>query len=224
MDFGGTARQQHGLNFEGWIKSTFFQGFTQTGNTDKWDATGITYKNQYALHTLAFGGLPVSMKTCAYRSSINFGDALRQIENNEDFLLIVGFWQNSGRHKKIVAIGAVKIAAEEWQNLFVTEAEAETDSYEEFLESRTIEKIRELHHGIKREFEPRHTEARKFAKRIKKDLPKLQMTINPKIDSKKQRRVQCSLPFSVFEEKFGLQFHFQPSKAMFWGEEVPLLD
>jgi hypothetical protein len=221
MDFG--ARQQHGLTFEAWVKDTFFQSYNKTGPTDKWDATGVAYKGKYAKYTQGFDGLPISMKTCGYGSSINFGDAIRQLENNEDFLLIVAFWQNAGEHKKVVAIGAVAIAAEDWQNLFVTEEEAEVEDYDEYLQSTTIEKIRELHHGIKRESEPDYNEARKFAKTIKKGLPKLQMTINPKIDSGKQRRVQCSLPFSIFEEKFGVQFTFQTGDATFWDEEVPLI-
>jgi hypothetical protein len=221
----GGARQQHGLNFEDWIKTTFFQSFTQTGYTDKWDATNISFYSKYAVHTSAFGGLPVSMKTCKYNSSINFGDAKRQFENNEDFLLIVAFWQNSGLHKNVVSIGAVKIDAEVWQNLFVTEEEAETDSYETYLGSKTIEKLRELDHGIKREQLPSYVDARNFAKRAKSNLPKgISMSINPKIDSKSQRRLQCSLPFSVFQDMFKTQFAFQSGNATFWGETVPTLD
>jgi hypothetical protein len=220
----GGARQQHGLNFEDWIKSTFFQSYTQTGYTDKWDATGVSFKSKYNSYTSGFEGLPVSMKTCKYNSSINFGDANRQLENNEDFLLIVAFWQNSGQHKKVVSIGAVKIDAEDWQNLFVTEEEAETDSYETYLESETIKKIRQLDHGIKRDQRLSHTDARSFAKKAKSDLPLLSMSINPKIDSKTQRRLQCSLPFSVFQDIFNTQFAFQSGNATFWGETVPLLD
>ena len=218
----GGARQQHGLTFEDWIKSTFFQSFTQTGYTDKWDATSISFKSKYNLYTAGFGGLPVSMKTCRYGSSINFGDALRQIENDEDFLLVVGFWQNSGSRKKIVSIGAVKVPSDVWQNLFVTDQEAVADTYETYLESETIKNIRELDRGIKRLVRPSHTDAREFAKKTKLGLPDhLSMSINPKIDSKTQRRVQCSLSFSVFQETFKNEFLLQTGDAVFWGETVP---
>jgi hypothetical protein len=221
----GGARQKHGLNFEEWIKKTFFQSYTQTGYTDKWDSLSVTFKNDYASYTSSFNGLPVSMKTCGYGSSIGFGDALRQIENNEDFLLIAGFWQSAGNGKKIVSIGAVKIDAADWQNLFVTSEEGKTETYEDFLGLDTVQKIRQLDRGIKREQIPFYKDARDFAKKSKMTLPTgLSMSINPKIDSKTQRRVQCSLPFSVFESLFKSQFAFQSGKATFWGETVPLLD
>ena len=170
MDFGGTARQQHGMNFEKWLKDTFFESFTQTGHTDKWDATGVSFKSKFALHTSTFGGLPISIKTCQYGGSVNFGDAKRQAENNEDFLLIVAFWKNAGQHKKVVAIGAVKIAAENWQDLFITEEEADVEDYDEYLESETIQKIRDLDKGIKREERADYKDARNFAKKAKNTL------------------------------------------------------
>jgi rubrerythrin len=224
MDFGGTARQQHGMNFEKWLKDTFFKSFTQTGPTDKWDATNVSYKSKYALHTSTFGGLSISIKTCKYGQAVNFGDAIRQLENNEDFLLVVAFWQNAGRHKKIVSIGAVKIDAQDWQNLFITEEEADVEDYDEYLESETIKKIRDLDRGIKRDERSDYKDARAFAKKAKKEIPETSMSINPKIDSKKQRRLQCTMPFSVFQELFKTQFVFQTGTAEFWGEDVPLLD
>lgn len=222
MDGQSHARQQHGLDFEDWIKETFFESYTQPGNTDKWDATSVSFKNKYSLHTAGFQGLPVSMKTCKYGSSISFGDALRQIENNEDFLLIAAFWKRAGSKKNIVSIGAVRIAAENWQNLFVTEEEAEAETLEDYLKSETIAKIRKLDSGIKNR-NISYQEARLFAEKEKSRMPKLPMSLHQKIDSKSQRRLQCSLPFSVFNDSFKNQFVYQTGDCKFWDETVPPL-
>ena len=62
--------------------------------------------------------LPVSIKTCKYGSSIGFGDALRQFENEEDFLLIVGFWKQAGAFKNFVAVEAAKNNGRRLANAF----------------------------------------------------------------------------------------------------------
>lgn len=222
MDGQSHARQQHGLDFEDWVKETFFDSYVKTGNTDKWDAKGVSFKNKYSSQTAGFQGLPISMKTCKYGSSIGFADALRQLENNEDFLLIVAFWKQSGNKKNVVSIGAVKIDAKDWQNLFVTDEEGESETLEDYLQSPTIAKIRKLDSGIK-DRSVSYQDARRIAIQEKSQLPKTPMSLHQKIDSKNQRRLQCSLPFSVFSDHFQNQFVYQTGVCKFWGETVPSL-
>lgn len=218
---GGQIRQQHGMDFETWIKTTFFQSFNQTGVTDKWDALDVAFKAQYATFTAGFSGLPVSMKTCKYGTSIGFGDAVQQFENTKDFLLIIAFWSKAGAGKKIVSIKAVKITAAEWHSLFlgvVTKDELEKDQ----LAAEDVKtKIYQLDKTIKTT--PSYVDARKQAQTEKKALPAMEIVLNPKIDSKNQRRLQCSLPFNVFWTKFAREAASVEENPTLWGEPVPLL-
>ncbi len=221
MDAGNQARQQHGMDFEKWIKTTFFKSYHQTGYTDKWDALNVEFKKETLKYTSNFLGLPVSMKTCKYGAPIGFGDAIRQFDNTQDFLLIVGFWLSSGLGKKFLSVKAVKVTKAEWHKLFaeaVTEEELEKDR----LKPEEIErKIYGLDRTIK--LTSSYLDARKQAKAEKKALPKMEIVLNPKIDSKNQRRLQCSLPFHIFWEKFAEESPFKDETCKFWGKTVPLL-
>ncbi len=107
--------QRHGFDFENWVKQTFFAEFNAS-YTQKWDVPGEA--NRSVNISKEFHHLPVSVKTCKFGSPIGFGDALRQYTNNEDFLLIVGFWKQSANYKNFVAVEGVKIFANDWRNLF----------------------------------------------------------------------------------------------------------
>lgn len=107
--------QLHGFDFENWIKKTFFADFSAS-YSHKWDVPAEF--NKLEIVPKEFRHLSVSIKTCKNRSPIGFGDALRQFSINEDFLLIVGFWEQSGVNKNFVAVEAAKITAKNWKNLF----------------------------------------------------------------------------------------------------------
>lgn len=223
---GGNARQQHGLDFEAWLKETFFSSCNKSGNTDKWDFTGVAYKNKYAPYTSKFGGLPISVKTCKFGSPIGFGDALRQMENGEDFLLIVCFWKAAGELKKCVSVEAVMVSSHLWKRMFVEkmmdESDEEGDVYESDEEEFTLltSKIRKLDSVIK-DRNIGYKETRTEAKKLKRELHSSSVVFNPKIDSKGQRRLQCSLPFKTFWSIVAGKFPFSGEKVTLWGEEVP---
>lgn len=82
--------QLHGFDFENWIKQTFFAEFS-VSYSNKWDVPAEA--NDDGIVPIEFRRLPVSIKTCKNRCPIGFGDALRQFKIDEDFLLIVGFWE-----------------------------------------------------------------------------------------------------------------------------------
>jgi len=221
MDAGNQARQQHGMDFEKWLKDTFFQSYAQTGYTDKWDALNVVFKKEFLNYTSNFLSLPVSIKTCKYSSPIGFGDAIRQFKNTQDFLLIVGFWHSSGAEKKFLSVKAVRIVAAEWHKLFVgtiSGGELEKDR----LKSEEIaRKIYRLDRTIKTT--PDYRDARKNARAEKQALPEMEIVLNPKIDSKNQRRLQCSLPFNVFWNRFAKEAQVKDENCTFWGKTVPLL-
>src|SRR5215213_3106431 len=138
-------KQIHGLDFEKWIKDTFFESYVQTSYTDKWDATSVVFKNEFLMHAMTFQGLPISIKTCKYGSPIGFGDAIRQYENSQDFLLFVGFWTKAGNARKYVSVKAVKITKTEWHGLF-TGAVTEKELIDDRLDSEPEDIGTKLYH------------------------------------------------------------------------------
>lgn len=196
--------QRHGFDFENWVKETVFADF-KANYTQKWDIPKEA--NSLDIIPKDLRNLPVSIKTCKFGSPIGFGDAIRQFKNDEDFLLIVGFWKQSGDHKNFVATEGVKIIASEWQKLFLP-----LTSPDLALLDSTI-----------KNFELHYSEVRKRAKEIK-NLDKFKQTkivLNPKIDSKVQRRLQCSLPFSTFWKDFVGKESYQNIDCELFGEKVP---
>jgi hypothetical protein len=181
--------QRHGFDFEQWVKTTFFEPFQDNNYTAKWDVPQSS--NSRAVVPESLRALPVSIKTCKNRSSIGFGDAIRQFSVDEEFLLIVGFWEQSGPVKNYVAVEAVKVTVAQWRHLFDPITAAALNELDTTIKDRTLTYI----------------EARRQAKLRKSKGPftRALMTLNPKIDSKAQRRLQCSLPFMTFWEMTGKQ-------------------
>lgn len=196
--------QRHGFNFENWVKEVFFAE-CQSAYTQEWDIPKEA--NCAAKIPVEFQQLPVSIKTCKFGSPIGFGDALRQFKNEEDFLLIVGFWKQSGSYKSFVAVEGVKIVVDNWKQLFQP-----LNLHDLFLLDSTI-KNTDLH----------YSEARKRAKEIKNSnkFKQAKIILNPKIDSKTQRRLQCSLPFSVFWKDFVGKESYQNVDCELFDEKIP---
>lgn len=192
--------QLHGFDFEKWIKETFFQSFTQTAPNHKWDALDVAYKTKFKDFAENFSGLPVSIKNCKNGGSVGFGDALRQFDNKEDFLLIVGFWVQNGNYKNYVAIEAVKILAKDWHQLFNPLTREQLLLLDTITKDKTLDKFK----------------ARKAAQEVKKTLPKTAITLNPKIQDI-QRRVQCGLRSKLFWELIAKKEGYKKSSCELWG-------
>ena len=179
--------QHHGFHFEKWVRDSFF-GRYEGSYGQEWDVPA--QENRGVLVPREFRRLNVSVKTCRFRSPIGLGDAMRQRNIRVDFLMIVGFWeQASAEEKRIVDIGVAKFAARQWQDLWTP---------------LRLESLADIDGKIKN-LELPYAEARRLAREWKR-LPEARpsgIVINPKIDSKRQRRMQCSLPFAVFWERVG---------------------
>lgn len=167
--------QEHGFTFEKWVHDTFFDSYKARSYADEWDV-GKEFNVNY-------GGVPVSIKTAKYGSPVGLGDALRQFRIHEDFLLVVGYWRQEEKKKRIVNIVAAPVTIALWRSLW---------------HPITLEDLRELDTTIK-DRTLSYQQARAEAQRIKAQPPFTQahITVNPKIDSKTQRRLQCSLGFST---------------------------
>jgi hypothetical protein len=170
--------QRHGYVFEKWVRDTFFGGYEAPSYTQEWDVAATANQK--------YGGVPVSIKTAKYGSSVDLGDALRQYSIHDEFLIIIGYWQQDGKNKRIVNIVAATVAPALYRKLW---------------EPIALEDLQRLDATVKnRVLAPQ--QAREAARKIKNAPPftKAIMGVNPKIDVHSQRRVQCSLSFKeVFE-------------------------
>ncbi len=191
--------QSHGYQWENWVRSTFFDGY-EGGYTDEWDVAKAANQKH--------GNLPISIKFAKYGTSVDLGDALRQFSINEPFLMIIGYWKQEGDRKRIVNIVAPVITPEKWQSLF------EPINREDLVALDTMIKNRNLP----------HREAAQQASQIKNAEPFTEaiMTLNPKIDSKNQRRLQCSLRFNyVFEHLVPGGDRSEQEKPTLFGTNAP---
>ena len=196
--------QKHGFIFQSWIKDTFF-GESLDGYTDKWDIEK-QFNNSLDIPE-EYRYLPVSVKTSKFDSPINLGDIIRQRSISEPFIMIVGFWkQKSKDEKNIVSIEAIRFDPHVWSDLWG---------------DVTLELISELDSLVKDRTKA-HKIVQTQAKEWKRNISayNCRFVINPKIDSKGQRRVQCSLPFNCFWEIKGKK-PVDDTNASFWNNSFP---
>ncbi len=188
---GAREEQGHGLDFEDWVAAAFFEPFDAGPPTRPWDIP--------AAANTRHGNIPANPKFTKYRSPVGMGDALRQFDVNEPFLLIVGFWEQTGpREKTVVNLQAVRVEPAVWRALWGEITRADLEELESIIKDRSL--------GI--------DEARAKAKEFKARPPftGAAITVNPKIDGS-QRRLQCSLPFRAFFERLAPQADRSPQAA-----------
>ena len=197
--------QNHGFKFEKWAKETFFSGYSGK-YTQKWDIPAEHNKDGGIPSGLR--GLPVSVKTAKYGSPIGLGDAIRQRDLSVSFVMIVGFWtQRTASEKRFEDIGVVKFTTKNWSQLWG---------------DLNIDSIQDINTKIKN-VNLHYSEARELAQDWKKNIAAVsgsKIVINPKIDSKSQRRIQCSLPFAVFWDHVGRPAHRVDFPDLF-GQKFP---
>ncbi len=199
--FSASAKevQNHGVVFEKWIRDTFFDGYTPSSYTQKWDIP--------ASANLRFGGVPVNPKATKYRAPVDLGDAIRQFKIDEDFIFVIGYWQQEEGKKRFVNVVAPRLNAREYRKLWG---------------DLKLEDLQKLDAVIKET--PDYLEARKLAQAMKKTAPfnTSIIKLNPKIDSKSQRRLQCSLSFKdVFKYLVPTADPAIQEQPLLWG--VPVL-
>lgn len=165
--------QQHGLVFETWVRDTFFDGYRPPSYTQRWDIPAAINRHH--------GGVPVNPKAAKYGSPVDLGDALRQFQIEEPFVLVIGFWQQHGAEKRFVNIVAPRIEPAQWRKLWGPVTRADLERLDAVVKDRSLTP----------------EAARAAAQKIKNAPPFSHATIvvNPKIDSQTQRRLQCSLRF-----------------------------
>lgn len=192
--------QRHGLVFEEWVRDTFFAGYRPPGYTQPWDIPASANRDH--------GGVPVNPKAVKWGTPLDLGDALRQFKIDEPFLLVVGYWQQAGDEKQFVHILAPRIEPPLWRRLWHPITRADLERLDAVIKDRSLTP----------------EQARAAAQKIKNAPPFTQAVIqvNPKIDSRTQRRLQCSLRFDeVFKELAPDAVKAPQTPAALWGIEFP---
>lgn len=165
--------QAHGLVFEAWVRDTFFDGYRPPGYTQKWDIPADVNRDH--------GGIPVNPKATKYHTPVDLGDALRQFDINEPFLLVIGYWEQTGPTKRFVNIVAARVEPATWRQLWGDLRREDLERLDALIKDRT---------------QP-PAEVRRAAQALKRTEPYANsiIVLNPKIDANGQRRLQCSLRF-----------------------------
>jgi hypothetical protein len=180
--------QKHGFIFEKWVRDTLFGGY-QGKYMQKWDVP--PYCNKHPKIAPANRRLPVSIKAAKFGRNIDLADALRQRKISRSFILIVGFWtQRTASKKWFETIGVVRFTPKKWSQLWGRLTIAKVAEFDALVKDRSVtpEKARKRARKWKSQF------YRGSGSRI---------GLHQKIDSKTQRRVQCSMRFKVFWELVG---------------------
>jgi hypothetical protein len=189
-----------GPPFEKWVRDTFFNGYRPTGISPRWDVP--------ATENTRTGALPVIIMAARFGPPVDLGDARRQYEMDEPFLLILGFWEPDGDTKRLVNIIAPEITPELWRKLWGPVTYADLLRLDAMIKDSG----------------PSIEENRKRLLRIVKAPPFSEAVIqmNPKIDNHGQRRLLCSIRFSdVFQHLApGADAQAQARPALF-GIEYP---
>ncbi len=203
--------QQHGFAFQKWVVELAKHLYEIKngkppeeiiGYTDEWDLPTSLNPNP------ADG--PVSIKTAQWNSGIGFGDARRQFQIDQRFTLVVGFWERIGSGKRVVKCVHVVVESAAWASLWRPVRLADLQRLDEQIKDRTLH----------------YREARRLAKATVLASPFTDSIFraNRKIDSKDQRRLQCSLTQKNFLD------HLAPNvsddkedEPMLWGHAVPPL-
>jgi hypothetical protein len=172
--------QMHGKQFEDMLKALLYSGASDT-------ARKATAKVDIEASFDKLLGLDTSVKVSKLCSDISLADARAFWAMNNPFRLLVACWkQKTPTIKEFYEIHEFIITPTIMQKL---------------RGKVTLQQITELHNAITQFPYGQHTQARIYAKLQKRLLqPHTLITLNPKIDSKTQRRLQCSLKMKILKE------------------------
>lgn len=187
-----STNQLHGKTFEREVITKCF-GFSEN-EADRFSNTA-TFDIPFGITTcLHQSGDPVSIKTAAVKAAakraiVCLSDARRVWSWNQPLVLVVGLYAQDGQEKVFHTVYEFHL------RLNSTERAA---LYGEL----SLAEVTHFHETLKTYGFGAHVEARAWAKAEKKRLaPRTgAIQLNPKIDSKLQRRLQCSVALSKLVE------------------------
>ena len=196
----GREVQSHGLLFEKWLRDAFFGGYEPASHTQKWDIPASANTDH--------GHIPVNPKATKHGTPIGLGDALRQFEIDEPFILIIGFWEQvTPAEKRWTNVQAATVTQEQWKKLWGPVTHADLEKLDAVIKDKT--------------FSLEETRVRAQAIKTRPPFTESIIQVNPKIDGS-QRRLQCSLRFDDFFKHLAPSSSSEPqSKPQVFGVPVP---
>lgn len=168
-----SKNQLHGKTYEDHLKSVF-PGSSDSARLphSSWDIESKFDKDK---------GIPTSIKTVKNKGkiSIDLADARKFWSIDRDYRMLVALYDQSNDVKNFHTLYEFHITKAEHQQLLGSVSFSEVESFHNILLSYK---------------EGSHAECRSFAKQKKAHLKNNSIVqLNPKIDSKTQRRLQCSI-------------------------------
>ena len=130
--------------------------------------------------------------------------------------MVVAFYKTENDKKKIMYLVLLSVSKEKWGKMWGNMAEKNLEELITYIKSSD-------HRNINGE------QLERFRKEVQRRKTGLlgdytgKISLNPKIDSKTQRRLQCSIPFNILFEEFKLTKEFM-KEADLWGEKINLND
>ena len=196
-----STSQSHGKQFEDHLKAALFPGAADHGRspTSAFDVEAQFNKER---------GVPCSIKTAKAGSPVCMADARRFWTIDEPYELIVSEWVAQGSNKK---------QFERVHRFFIT-----PEVHQELTGQVTADQVEQVHEGLKEFGLGQHHAARRWAREQKAALAPVTSTakasLNPKIDSHTQRRLQCSMKLS------DLKAVTEGRTVQHQGRDVPLYE
>jgi len=192
---GADEEQAHGVFFERKV----IDQLLERSYTAEWDIPAEGNRSH--------PGVPVSIKFIQVGRAVYFGDALRQRAIDRPFDLVIGFYKPDAARNVAMVHGVYVISVDPdcWRALWGK------------VTRKDLEELRDAIHGIPLE------DAQKLAKERAGELRALSngMKINPKVNAD-QRRIQCSMDYEMFCEKFLDDPDPPPqSDPVLWGKPFP---
>lgn len=188
------------IAFEFWARDTFFDGYrNRTTTPSKWDIPAEANK--------AHGGVPVNLRVAPHGAAIELGEALRQYEITEPFILLVGFWQEADAQRRFTTLAAPRITPAEWAKLWAPITYADLLRFDALLKDPA----------------PPIEETRRLALRMKNSPPFNQaiIQVTPRIDPL-TRRLLCTVRFADFFQHLAPGTDSAPQAApTLWGAAAP---
>jgi len=171
-------RQQHGFIYQDKyiLKNNLTEEKNYTHKNDAYDKNNIPYQ----------------IKTIKKNSSIDMGDIFRNANKNEDFYLVVGFWEN--KKTNIVEEKKLFIDHKKWNSILNFQ---EYDKLKDWIKNK-VSNDRNYDNQWKKEM-----------KIWKEKFGERKINIRFKRDHKKQRRIQCAINNKIFYSYFVKEFEVE---------------
>lgn len=170
-------RQKHGFVYQSNVIKKFNLS-EQKGYTSEYDAT---YKQT-----------PVQIKCSKYGSSLELGDYTRNKKKNKDFILAIGLWQLNDTYEN-----KLKIITNEYM-LYIEHCKytQQLGYYNEYIETLMYEEFKQITNDIKDD-----SVWKSFCKKYKLSWRRdNKISIRFKRDHKHQKRIQCAISWSNFND------------------------